>query len=100
MTALHRLLTQMEQYDGVLVMATNHMQVVDSAALRRFDFKICFSSLRPQQAPDFSQNCLGIPPISRFETQPSRPGSLSWGLHDCPAPPDSAWSTTNQSDAD
>lgn len=56
---VNELLTQMEQYDGVLVMATNHMQVVDSAALRRFDFKICFSSLRPQQALDFSQKLLG-----------------------------------------
>ncbi|MGH1449558.1 MAG: AAA family ATPase [Pseudomonadaceae bacterium] len=55
---VNELLVQMEQYQGVLVMATNHMRVVDSAALRRFDFKIRFEYLKSEQAARFCQKVL------------------------------------------
>lgn len=50
---VNELLVQMEQYEGILVMATNHMQMLDSAAMRRFDFKIRFGPLKPDQALTF-----------------------------------------------
>ncbi|MBL4834572.1 MAG: ATP-binding protein [Pseudomonas sp.] len=55
---VNELLVQMEQYQGVLAMATNHMRVVDSAALRRFDFKIRFEYLKSEQASRFCQKVL------------------------------------------
>ncbi|MEH6387781.1 MAG: AAA family ATPase [Pseudomonas profundi] len=55
---VNELLVQMEQYEGILVMATNHMRVLDSAALRRFDFKIRFDYLRPAQAVLFARTVL------------------------------------------
>ncbi len=57
-TQVNELLVQMEQYEGILVMATNHMRVVDSAALRRFDFKIRFGYLKPAQAVLFARTVL------------------------------------------
>ena len=55
---VNELLVQMEQYNGILVMATNHMRVLDSAALRRFDFKIRFDYLRLEQAVAFCAKLL------------------------------------------
>lgn len=43
------LLTQMEAYSGVFVASTNLMDAMDAAALRRFDLKIHFGFMRPQQ---------------------------------------------------
>lgn len=47
---VNELLVQMEQYQGILLMSTNFMEHFDSAALRRFDFKIRFDYLKPDQA--------------------------------------------------
>jgi hypothetical protein len=40
----------MEAYDGLFVCSTNLMEDLDPAALRRFDLKIRFDYLRPEQA--------------------------------------------------
>lgn len=47
---VNELLVQMEQYQGILLMSTNFMGHFDSAALRRFDFKIRFDYLNSEQA--------------------------------------------------
>jgi SpoVK/Ycf46/Vps4 family AAA+-type ATPase len=49
-TQVNELLTQMESFNGVFVCSTNLMNTIDGASLRRFDFKIEFGYLRPDQA--------------------------------------------------
>ncbi len=47
---VNELLVQMERFEGVLICATNLMDELDEAALRRFDLKLCFQTLNPAQA--------------------------------------------------
>ena len=49
-TQVNELLTQIESFDGILVVTTNMMSSLDGAALRRFDHKIRFDWLRQDQA--------------------------------------------------
>lgn len=49
-TQVNELLTQMEGFDGVFIASTNLLATLDEAALRRFDLKIQFGYLRPEQA--------------------------------------------------
>jgi len=46
----NQFLTALEEFDGVLLCTTNLMGNLDPATLRRFDFKISFDYLKPQQA--------------------------------------------------
>lgn len=48
-THTNELLTQMEAFDGLFVCTTNLLTHLDAAAMRRFDLKIGFNSLLPQQ---------------------------------------------------
>ena len=48
-TQVNELLEQLGEFDGVVVIATNRMDAIDQAALRRLDIKIQFEPLRPQQ---------------------------------------------------
>lgn len=47
---VNEMLTQMESFPGVLIASTNLMTGLDQAALRRFDLKVKFGFLRPEQA--------------------------------------------------
>ncbi len=47
---VNEVLTQMESYPGVFIASTNLMEGLDQAALRRFDLKVRFDFLRPEQA--------------------------------------------------
>ena len=47
---VNELLTQMETFGGVFIATTNLMDGLDHAALRRFDLKVKFDFLRPDQA--------------------------------------------------
>ena len=47
---VNELLVQMERFEGILICATNLMNELDEAALRRFDLKLCFQSLNTTQA--------------------------------------------------
>ena len=49
-TQVNEMLTQMEQFDGIFIASTNLMDGFDPAALRRFDLKLRFDPLRPEQA--------------------------------------------------
>lgn len=49
-SAVNEILVQMENFSGIFVASTNSMQDLDSAALRRFDFKIEFGYLKMHQA--------------------------------------------------
>lgn len=48
-TQTNQVLTSMENFDGVFIASTNLMKHLDQASLRRFDFKIAFSYLKPSQ---------------------------------------------------
>lgn len=47
---VNELLTQMESYSGIFIASTNLMDGLDQAALRRFDLKVKFDFLKPEQA--------------------------------------------------
>jgi SpoVK/Ycf46/Vps4 family AAA+-type ATPase len=49
-TLVNEMLTQVEHHEGILVCTTNLLEQIDSAALRRFDFKVEFSWLKNEQA--------------------------------------------------
>lgn len=49
-TQTNQVLTSMENFDGVFIASTNLMKHLDQASLRRFDFKIAFSYLKPSQS--------------------------------------------------
>ena len=56
---VNELLTQMERFEGVLVMCTNLFDQLDPAALRRFDIKVKLSYLRADQRLAMLQECTG-----------------------------------------
>ncbi len=47
---VNEMLTQMESFSGLFIASTNLMNDLDQAALRRFDVKIHFGFLNPEQA--------------------------------------------------
>ena len=49
-TQVNEMLVQMENFDGVFIATTNLMDNLDFASLRRFDLKLEFEYLKPEQA--------------------------------------------------
>lgn len=49
-TQVNELLTQMESFEGIFIISTNLMENLDAASLRRFDFKVKFDYMRPEQS--------------------------------------------------
>lgn len=47
---VNEMLTQMESFSGIFIASTNLMEGLDQAALRRFDLKVKFDFLKPEQA--------------------------------------------------
>ena len=52
---VNEMLIQIERFEGIMVVSTNLMNVLDPAALRRFDLKLKFDYLTPQQRLDFAK---------------------------------------------
>lgn len=50
LSCVNEMLSQIEHYNGILITTTNRFEVLDAAALRRFDLKIRFSYLCDYQA--------------------------------------------------
>lgn len=46
-TQVNELLTQMERFEGLFICSNNLIDRLDSASIRRFDFKIMLSYLKP-----------------------------------------------------
>lgn len=46
---VNELLTQMEDFDGIFICATNLVDTMDTASLRRFDYKIKLDHMTPDQ---------------------------------------------------
>lgn len=49
-TGVNEMLSRMEDFGGVFIASTNRLESLDAAALRRFDLKVKFSVLSPEQA--------------------------------------------------
>jgi transitional endoplasmic reticulum ATPase len=64
---VNEFLQQIEQSELTIFAATNHAQIVDKAALRRFDFKLTLTYLNQQQVLKLYQNVVGN--ISKVEQQ-------------------------------
>ncbi|MEA3641808.1 MAG: AAA family ATPase [Lamprobacter sp.] len=59
-TQVNELLQQMERYPGIFIAATNLMSGIDAAALRRFEIKLQFRALNPEQRQRlFAREALG-----------------------------------------
>ena len=64
---VNEMLTQIERFEGLMVVSTNLMNVLDPAALRRFDLKLKFDYLTLPQRLDFAKQqaeILGLPLLS------------------------------------
>ena len=64
---VNEMLTQIERFEGLMVVSTNLMNVLDPAALRRFDLKLKFDYLTLKQRLDFAKQqaeILGLPLLS------------------------------------
>jgi len=48
-TQVNEMLTQMESFEGIFIASTNFMESLDAATLRRFDLKVRFDWLKPNQ---------------------------------------------------
>lgn len=53
---VNEMLTQIERFEGLLVVSTNLMDSLDPAALRRFDLKLKFDYLTPMQRQNFAKH--------------------------------------------
>jgi transitional endoplasmic reticulum ATPase len=73
-TQINEMLTQIEHFEGILVMSTNLLDTLDEAALRRFDAKVRFAHLTAaQRAALFAQHCCTL----GFDTPDS---ACEWAL--------------------
>ncbi|OBV29433.1 hypothetical protein BKN38_02485 [Helicobacter sp. CLO-3] len=60
-SAVNEMLTQMESFDGVFIATTNLMENLDSASLRRFDYKCEFRYLSAKQSAKlFTKECVRL----------------------------------------
>ncbi|MBZ0224291.1 MAG: AAA family ATPase [Dokdonella sp.] len=59
-TQTNELLTQMEAFDGIFLCTTNRLDDLDTAALRRFDFKVKFEPLRLDQRIRLIGDCCSV----------------------------------------
>lgn len=58
---VNEMLTQMESFPGVFVASTNLKEGLDQAALRRFDLKVKFDFLKPEQSSELLRRyCLQL----------------------------------------
>jgi SpoVK/Ycf46/Vps4 family AAA+-type ATPase len=77
------MLTQMESFSGVFIASTNLMSGLDQAALRRFDLKVKFDFLKPEQACElFTRHSVQLaiePPSTSQLTKLSRLKNLTPG---------------------
>lgn len=65
---VNEMLTQIERFEGVMVVSTNLIEVLDPAALRRFDLKLKFDYLTLKQRLDFAKQqaeILELPLLSK-----------------------------------
>ena len=60
-TQVNEMLVQMESFDGIFIATTNLIDNLDKACLRRFDLKLEFGYLLPNQALNlFKKECASL----------------------------------------
>lgn len=59
-TQVNEMLTCMENFKGIFIASTNLMDNLDKASVRRFDLKVCFGFLLPEQAWRLFENLCSI----------------------------------------
>ena len=59
-TMVNELLVQIEQFSGIFIAATNLFANIDDASLRRFDIKVKFDYLRPEQVVRMARSVLRV----------------------------------------
>lgn len=77
-TQVNELLVQMENYDGLFICSTNLMDSLDQAVLRRFDLKISFGYLKPDQA--WNMFVLALKEQNGNNPEPNMPESVKTRL--------------------
>jgi len=81
-TGVNQMLTCMESFNGLFIASTNLLDQMDMASLRRFDAKILFDYLKPEQAISFFTNLcrqLGLAADKRAEAVVASLGILTPG---------------------
>jgi SpoVK/Ycf46/Vps4 family AAA+-type ATPase len=82
-TMVNEMLTQMESFSGVFIASTNLMDGLEPAALRRFDLKVRFDFLKPEQAWELLRRQCGAldlaEPSHDLRAQLERLGKLTPG---------------------
>lgn len=72
-TMVNEMLTQIEHYQGLLIVSTNALPAIDHAALRRFDVKIRFKPLSAPQITALARaqaQTLGLPEPAAADLEP------------------------------
>jgi transitional endoplasmic reticulum ATPase len=75
-TQVNELLEQLGEYPGVVVVATNRLDAIDPAALRRLDIKINFEALKPEQVKGGFEALCKTNHIACSDADMQRVGSL------------------------
>jgi SpoVK/Ycf46/Vps4 family AAA+-type ATPase len=57
-TQVNELLVQLENFEGLFFCATNLLDILDNAVFRRFDLKVKFDYMRPDQVWELFKACL------------------------------------------
>ena len=68
---VNEMLTQIESFSGIMIASTNLIDQLDIASLRRFDIKLHFDYLRPEQAA-----CLLVSYCKNLKLPPPTPADL------------------------
>jgi transitional endoplasmic reticulum ATPase len=77
-TQVNEMLTNMESFRGMVICATNFKQIVDCAAIRRFNIKLEFDCLTPQGVMTFYKLFLvGMPETPLTERDAAKLGAMS-----------------------
>lgn len=69
-TQVNELLTQIEAFSGVFICTTNLIDQLDEASLRRFDMKLRFDPLRPEQRWSLFDQVLREQGVAKTPRQP------------------------------
>ena len=80
---VNEMLTQMESFSGIFIASTNLMSGLDQAVLRRFDLKVKFDFLRPEQTWELlRRHCAALnlaEPQPELQPRVARIGQLTPG---------------------
>ena len=77
---VNELLQQIEQFDGILITATNHLDRLDTAVARRFDYQIELSALLPPQLLLALEASLDKAVLRQLKPQLAGLGPSLWGM--------------------